>query len=257
MSFYTVNWENGEALYAQTKRQPKPDITSFCAPSGYLPSENDLAMWFGMNRHTLRRMIGELVDVVLLKRRHGRGVAVLDSQIDYQIGAGPRCTENLIAAGVLAFNWILRKQTLPAIKGVAERLQILHGKVVLWIETFRLVDEHPMCVISNFSPAERFPDLLDRYEGGSLHAFLKYVYGCCLRWAESLVTGVLLQVDHAKCRGMPQNRPVLRGARALTQTSVMESRSNLPLPGSVQTGFNCASTHNCLVRQLKHQLERA
>lgn len=210
MSLYAVIRENGEALYAQIARQLERDVASLYAPGDCLPSENDLAMRFGVNRHTLRRAIDELVDAGLLERRHGRGVFVLDSQIDYQIGAGTRFTENLAAMGVLAVNRILRKQTLPAIKGVAERLQIQEGKAVHWIETLRTVDERPMCVISHFIPAERFPDLLDRYEGGSLHAFLTSGYGCRLRRAESLVTGVLPQGDDARCLGMPQNRPVLR-----------------------------------------------
>jgi GntR family phosphonate transport system transcriptional regulator len=210
MSLYAVIRENGEALYAQIARQLERDVASLYAPGDCLPSENDLAMRFGVNRHTLRRAIDELVDAGLLERRHGRGVFVLDSQIDYQIGAGTRFTENLAAMGVLAFNRILRKQTLPAIKGVAERLQINEGKAVHWIETLRTVDERPMCVISHFIPAERFSDLLDRYEGGSLHEFLASRYGCQLRRTESLVTAVLPQGDDARYLGMPQNRPVLR-----------------------------------------------
>ena len=210
MSLYAVTRENGEALYTQIARQLECDVASLYAPGDCLPSENDLAMRFGVNRHTLRRAIDELVDAGLLERHHGRGVFVLDSQIDYQIGAGTRFTENLAAMGVLAFNRILRKQTLPAIKGVAERLQINEGKTVHWIETLRMVDERPMCVISHFIPTERFSDLLGRYEGGSLHEFLASSYGCQLRRSESLVTAVLPQGDDARYLGMPQNRPVLR-----------------------------------------------
>ena len=41
-----------------------------------------------------------------------------------------------------------------------------------WIETLRTSDEHPLCVISHFLPTARFPDLRERYVGGSLHQIL-------------------------------------------------------------------------------------
>jgi GntR family phosphonate transport system transcriptional regulator len=67
-----------------------------------------------------------------------------------------------------------------------------------------------MCLISHFIPAERFPDLLGRFESGSLHGLLESAYGCRIRRTESLVTAVLPQGDDARVLSMPQNRPVLR-----------------------------------------------
>lgn len=210
MSLYAVDREGGEALYAQIARQLEQEIASLHAPGDYLPPEGELAARFGVNRHTLRRAIDELVDAGMVERRHGRGVIVLDTCIDYQIGTGTRFTESLAALGMHADARILRKQTLPAIGRVAGRLQVAQGEPVHWIETLRTVDERPMCVISHFIPAQRFPDLLRRYAGRSLHAFLAAEYGCRLRRVESLVSAVLPQGDDARCLGMPQNRPVLR-----------------------------------------------
>jgi GntR family transcriptional regulator, phosphonate transport system regulatory protein len=210
MSLYAVSREHGESLYVQIARQLEQDIANLHAPGDYLPSEGELASRFGVNRHTLRRAIDELVDAGLVERRHGRGVLVLDSQIDYQIGKTTRFTENLNALGLLAANQILRKQTLPASARVAERLAIPGGEPVHWLETLRSVDGKPMCLISHFLPAHRFPDLPTRYQGDSLHAFLGAEYGCQLRRIDSAVTAVLPQGDDARILGMPQNQPVLR-----------------------------------------------
>ncbi|MDX3904888.1 MAG: phosphonate metabolism transcriptional regulator PhnF [Pigmentiphaga sp.] len=210
MSLYAVTRENGEALYAQIARQLEQEIASLYSPGDFLPSEGVLAARFGVNRHTLRRAIDELVDAGMLERHHGRGVAVLDSQLDYQIGTGTRFTENLAALGMLPTSRLVRKQTLPAIRRVAERLHIDEGDPVYWLETLRTADERPMCVSSHFISARLFPDLSSHYDGGSLHAFLADRYGCRLRRTESLVTAVLPQGDDAKWLRMPQNRPVLR-----------------------------------------------
>ena len=43
-----------------------------------LPSEQVLAQRFGVNRHTVRRAIDELVLMGLIERRHGKGIFVLE-----------------------------------------------------------------------------------------------------------------------------------------------------------------------------------
>lgn len=210
MSLYAVVRDSGQALYAQIARQLEQDVIRLYNPGDGLPSEGDLAARFGVNRHTLRRAIDELVDTGLLERRHGKGVFVLDTHLDYQIGAGTRFTENLTSLGLTTSNRILRLHKIPAIERVAQRLGLSEGDPVHWLETLRTADGHPMCVISHFISAQRFPALTEQYGGGSLHAFLASEYGCQLRRTESLVTAVLPQGDDARWLGMPQNRPVLR-----------------------------------------------
>jgi len=210
MSLYAVRRENGEAIYAQIARVLAQEITTSRSPGDFLPAEGLLAARFGVNRHTLRRAIDELVDSGLLERRHGLGVFVLDSHINYQIGLGTRFTENIAALGMQSENRILRRQTLPATDAIAQRLDIKTGEPVFWIETLRSAAELQICVISHFVPQNRFPDLDQRYHEESLHRCLEANYGCRLRRSESLVTAVLPQGDDAKILGMPQNRPVLR-----------------------------------------------
>lgn len=210
MSLYAVDRDSGLALYRQIASRLEQEVRHRFAPGDGLPSETALAEQFGVNRHTLRRAVDELVEAGLLERRHGLGVFVLDTQLDYQINQATRFTENLASLGLMTDLRILRKQTLGAIAGVAERLDIPEGGAVHWLETLRLVEGRPLCVISHFAPAERFPDLLECFESGSLHALLEGGYGCRLRRTESLVTAVLPQGDDARMLGMPQNRPVLR-----------------------------------------------
>ena len=210
MSLYAIQRDTGLALYAQIARQLEQEISHLYQPGDYLPSEGDLAARFGVNRHTLRRAIDELVDSGMLERHHGRGVAVLDNQLDYHIGSATRFTENLAALGLLPANRILRKQTIPANARVAEHLALEIGEPVHWLETLRTVNDRPLCLISHFLPARRFADLLERYSGDSLHAFLTSTYHCQLQRSKSLVTALLPEGDDAKHLGMSQNRPVLR-----------------------------------------------
>lgn len=225
MSLYAVSREQGASLYAQIARQLEQDIVNLYAPGDYLPSEGELASRFGVNRHTLRRAIDELVEAGAVERRHGRGILVLDNHVDYPIGKTTRFTENFSAQGLQPGNRILRKQTLPASTRVAERLAVPTGEPVHWIETLRSVDGKPMCASSHFLPVHRFPDLLSRYVGDSLHALLSAGYGCKLGRVDSAVTAVLPQGDDARILCMPQNRPVLR----VKSVNVDEGDNNRPV----------------------------
>ena len=167
MSLYAVRRENGEAIYAQIARVLAQEITTSRGLGDCLPAEGLLAARFGVNRHTLRRAIDELVDSGLLERRHGLGVFVLDSHINYQIGLGTRFTENIAALGMQPENRILRRQTLPATKAIAQKLEVRTGELVFWIETLRSAAELPICVISHFVPQKCFPELDKRYQGES------------------------------------------------------------------------------------------
>jgi GntR family phosphonate transport system transcriptional regulator len=210
MSLYAVSRDSGQALYVQIAQRLEQEVNQLYGPGDGLPPEGELALRFGVNRHTLRRAVDELVDAGLLERRHGKGVFVLDTNLEYPIGSGTRFTENLGSLGLSTSSRIVRWQQCPASVRVAERLGLPVGATVHWIETLRSANERPLCLISHFLSAERFPDLRQQYLGDSLHAHLNTVHGYTLRRTESLVTAVLPQGDDARLLGMPQNRPILR-----------------------------------------------
>jgi GntR family transcriptional regulator, phosphonate transport system regulatory protein len=210
MSLIGLKRNSGEAIYAQIAKLMKEEITSEFSAGDLLPSENTLADRFGVNRHTIRRAIDDLIAIGLLERRHGKGTLVLDSRADYPLGRSSRFTETFESMGKTAENRILRKLIIPARGGVAKRLRTGEEERIIWIESLRIVDERPVCVISHFLPRKTFPELLDEYESGSLHEHLFARYGFRLRRLESLVSSTLPQGDDASLLRMAQTQPVLR-----------------------------------------------
>lgn len=210
MSLVALQRNGGEAIYSQIARLLKEEITSFMSAGECLPSENELAERFGVNRHTVRRAVEDLIAAGMLERRHGKGTFVLDAPADYVLGSGTRFTETFESLGKTASNRLLRKLVIPARGGVARRLKLEENTPVIWLESLRLADAKPICVISHFLPQSLAPDLLDAYHGGSLHEHLAAHHGLRLRRIESLVSAALPQGDDASLLGMPQNQPVLR-----------------------------------------------
>ena len=211
MSVYLVaRGEGGVPIYRQIRDLLVTEIRDLYKSGDNLPPESELAERFGVNRHTLRRAVDELVADGLVERYHGRGVFVLEPAINYAIGSTTRFTENLQSAGHTATSRVLRKLAIPAKGGVASRLQILEGKEVILIETLRSVEEKPFCVISHFLPLQVCPEILEHYESGSLHGFLKKSCGIELRRSESFISTVLPEADDASLLNMSRQAPVLR-----------------------------------------------
>jgi len=223
MSGNLINRIGDRAVYVQISEILEEEIRSLFNPGDALPTENDLADRFSVNRHTVRRAIDELVSQGILERKHGKGTFVL-AQINYSIGSGTRFTENLNSLGRNSCSCVLRKLVIPAVSGVAKRLKITAGSPVIWIETLRTVDDQPFCIISHFLPNEGYEEVLQAYDGGSLHQFLDSRFGIKLCRTESLITSVLPQGEDASYLKMPAHQPVLR-----TKSVNINSKTNQPV----------------------------
>ena len=62
-------------------------------PGGRLPTEAELAVRFGVNRHTVRRALEELSRGGLIRVEQGRGAFVAEDVLDYTVGPRTRFTE--------------------------------------------------------------------------------------------------------------------------------------------------------------------
>jgi GntR family phosphonate transport system transcriptional regulator len=202
--------EGALPVYRQISQLLRQEIQNFYEAGDVLPTEADLAQRFNVNRHTLRRAVDGLVTEGMVVRRHGKGMYVLAPAIDYAIGPRTRFTETLEALGVATQSRVVRKLVILASGGVATRLQIAKGSEVIFLETLREVEGKPFCVISHFLPLASFPQVLERYDNGSLHAFLEKQCATKLQRNESLISAVLAESDDAALLNIPRYSPMLR-----------------------------------------------
>ena len=88
-----------EPVYRELADILRRELSSYQA-GDFLPGEVQLAERFGVNRHTLRRAIDELVFEGSLLRRQGKGTQVLDRPLIYPMGAETSYSQSLSAQGV-------------------------------------------------------------------------------------------------------------------------------------------------------------
>ena len=84
-------------VYIQISESLSMEIQDLYKAGDQLPPEGVLAQRFNVNRHTLRRAIDELVQKGIVVRRHGKGVFVVSSSIDYSINSQTRFIQRRLA----------------------------------------------------------------------------------------------------------------------------------------------------------------
>jgi GntR family phosphonate transport system transcriptional regulator len=152
--------EKPDALWRAIHDSLTADIAAArYAPGDKLPTEAALAARFGVNRHTVRRALGELAEAGVIFTRRGAGAFVAHRPTDYPIGTRVRFHQNLRAAGRLPAKEILALETRAADAAEAEALRLAPGAQVHVYDGLSLADGTPVATFRSTFPAARFPGL--------------------------------------------------------------------------------------------------
>jgi GntR family transcriptional regulator, phosphonate transport system regulatory protein len=129
-----------------------------------LPTEAELSLRFGVNRHTVRRALAEMASGGLVAARRGAGVFVAMTPTDYALGRRVRFHQNVLASGRTPSRQLLRLETRKADARESEALSLPAGSEVHVMEGLSLADNVPMAMFRSVFPAQRFAGLLKALE---------------------------------------------------------------------------------------------
>ncbi|MCM2561294.1 phosphonate metabolism transcriptional regulator PhnF [Lutimaribacter sp. EGI FJ00015] len=129
-----------------------------------LPTEAQLAARFGVNRHTVRHALSQLVADGLVRTRRGAGAFVAARPTDYPIGERVRFHENLLAAGRRPDRRVLNIECRAATAGEARALDIEEGAPVCAYHGLSLADDAPIALFESVFPLDRVAGI-DRHLG--------------------------------------------------------------------------------------------
>lgn len=141
-----------------------------------LPTEMQLAIRFGVNRHTVRHALADLAAAGTVHARRGAGVFVATVPTDYPLGWRVRFHQNVLAAGRTPTRAFLRQESRAADWREAGALHLEPGSMVHVIEGLSLVDGVPLAMSRWVFPALRFP---------ALHAAIRRLQSITLALAEA------------------------------------------------------------------------
>lgn len=179
-------------------------------PGDRLPTEQELAAEFGVNRHTVRRALALLAEKDLVRTEQGSGTFVREQIIDYAVGTRTRFHENLLRQERKPRGELLSSSVMPATTVVARALELDKGDPVLVLETLGEADGVRICLASAHFPQARFPGLDELYrQTGSVTMSLRHFGVQDYRRARTHISGRLPTAREARLLGQPRNRPVL------------------------------------------------
>lgn len=184
--------------------------TGHYPPGDRLPTEAQLAARFGVNRHTVRHALSDLVAAGLVHARRGAGVFVLSRPTDYALGRRVRFSQNLAAAGRTGSHRFTRIETRPCDRQEAEALAIAPGDPVHVIEGLSLADGQPLALFRSVLPGwlEGLPD------HARAHASITAALAACgvedYSRASTRITAKLANATQALALQIPEKAPILR-----------------------------------------------
>lgn len=199
-----------EKIYMQIAHAIESDLKDgFEAGDLYL-SEKTLTEKFGVNRHTVRRAVEELVKQGVLEKRHGFGTFVAEKRLAYSIKGHQRLSQAIAENGSEVTTTLLDKKIIAARGSVAEKLQLKNAEDVVQVDTLRQIDDKPIALISHFFPQAIVKDTFDNYESGSLGTFLAKQCEIEAKRISSQVNAAMPNAQDSFQLGMNSSQPILK-----------------------------------------------
>ncbi|MEO1522750.1 MAG: phosphonate metabolism transcriptional regulator PhnF [Cyanobacteria bacterium J06633_2] len=204
------------SIYADIADKLRQDIRQGIYKEGdKLPTEQQLAEVFGVNRHTLRQAIALLRTDGLVRVEQGRGTFVASAPIRYAIGQRVRYNEALKSHGLIAESKFLRAVQIPSPDAVAIALEIQPGDPVAIVDRLAFANHEPISISSGYFPLARFPDFLSDINQsrlqrlGSVSQFLQQTFNCDHIRRQTKVSARTVKTQDARLLALPLNQPIL------------------------------------------------
>ena len=204
--------EPGTTVHAQIEDWLAGQIAAGAlVPGDRLPTEQDLAAWFGVSRMTLRHALAELARRGLVTRTVGRrgGTIVAAPKLEQDLTTLAGFSEQLRRHGMVAGARVLSARERPAGPVAGAALQTGEDDPVYEVRRIRLADGRPIALERSMFPAARFPGMLDFRLDGSLYELLEVRYGLRPYRARESLEPVTAGVREAEALEVAEGAPLM------------------------------------------------
>jgi GntR family transcriptional regulator, phosphonate transport system regulatory protein len=223
-AFARLGREPGVTLWRQIARALQDEIAAGVHEvGGQLPTEAQLSVRFGVNRHTVRRALEDMSRQGLVRVEQGRGSFVAEETIDYEVVPRTRFSEWIRRHNKEPSGRVLELGEVAADATVAGALGLRPGARVVRLARLGLADDVPVSLSSHhFSPV-RLPGILTA---------LRETTGITAALARCGVTDYLRQSTRVTARPpFPSEAELLRTSR--TRPLLVAENINVDRDGSV------------------------
>jgi GntR family transcriptional regulator, phosphonate transport system regulatory protein len=150
----------GVALWRQIAQDLETEIVSAgLTPGDRLPTEAELSTRYAVNRHTLRRALGELTRKGLIEATPRLGTFVARSRLAYPISKDTRFSEIVAAAGHEPGGRLLSASECRPPPDIAAQLNLDADAGAIQLDLVRAANGVPICISTSWFPASRFANI--------------------------------------------------------------------------------------------------
>ena len=175
-----------------------------------LPSETEIAVRFGVNRHTVRRALSELAARGFVRARRGSGTYVEPVRLSYPIHARTRFSEIVGRAGRAPEGQLIGHAIEPAGSEIAGRLGLTADALIIRLNILRGADHVPISVATSWVSADRMPEADRIYRRfGSMTKTLAHFGVRDYRRQKTWIRAAFADAVDAQRLHLPPGRPLL------------------------------------------------
>jgi GntR family transcriptional regulator len=190
---FSINRSSAIPYYVQVKDTIQAHIhAGTWQPGDQLPGEPELCRMFSVSRTVIRQALNDLVNKGFLIREKGKGTFVAQPKIrESLVQKLTGFYQDMVEQGHTPRTQVLRQESTPASRKVADYLQITPGTPVIAIERLRFVQEIPIQLVTTYIPFSLCSALLNvDLSNQSLYAFLEQTCGVTMAWGHRSIEAV-------------------------------------------------------------------
>lgn len=200
----------GKPLYLQIRETLQELIVDGRIAVGeQLPSEDDLAQFFGVSRMTVRHALGDLVGNGIIRRVHGTGTIVASRKIVRNYNRLNSFFEDAQRYGLNPSSQLLERESIPATSQVAKALDIEVGTQVVHLTRLRYSNQRIIAINEVYTPEHLCPWLMEENVDTQSLYYLYERNGFKLEWGHQLIEARAASAEQARILEIDPGSPVL------------------------------------------------
>lgn len=204
--------ERPETLYEQIQAWMRERIASGTWPEHYkLTAEEELSQSLSVNRGTLRKAIGGLIEEGLLIRVHGKGTFVASKQLEQPLPESfVTFSEGLIGRGIPFDTVVKVREVRRPDPTSASLLNLSSDADTFYMERVRYVDDGPVILLHNHVVLSFCPgiDQLD-FVSERLFDVLENKFSLVIDWGQRTFEARIARGEVASQLGLEVGDPVM------------------------------------------------
>ena len=180
--------------------------------SDKLPSENDFAKEFNVNRHTIRQALSLLKDEGFIYTIKGKGNFIANIKVPYSISNKSSYTSKILDLGYEPKTELLSADIIEPSVDVAEQLGLTNKLKVIELKLLRYANDLPISVTYSYFDAFLYRKIIDNLncEPFSLYKILEKSYPSLeITKISTVFQSLSTNKELSELLMMPSNSPIL------------------------------------------------